>query len=139
MKYASERFTTIGSVSRDSSEFTAVSVMFSATSLSDRWEKMLAMDRPGEAASNIRPTASSGINPKQMARAKQTVGSSRIWQTRATTTLAGRTLTPKAVTAFREYEAWRPDHHFGSYTYSAADYDYTPERIDARLQVIQLH
>jgi len=46
--------------------------------------------------------------------------------------LAGRTLTPEAVTSFREYEARRPDHHFGSYTYSAADYDYTPERIDER-------
>lgn len=45
---------------------------------------------------------------------------------------AGRTVTPEAVTAFNEYEARRPDHHFGSYTYSAADYDYTPERIDAR-------
>jgi hypothetical protein len=46
--------------------------------------------------------------------------------------MAGRTLTPEAVTAFREYEERRPDHHFGSYTYSAADYDYTPERIDER-------
>lgn len=45
---------------------------------------------------------------------------------------AGRAMTSEAVAAFREYEVRRPDHHFGSYSYSAADYGYTAEQIDER-------
>ena len=45
---------------------------------------------------------------------------------------AGRTVTPQALAAFREYEARRPDHYFGHYTYAAEDYDYTAEKIDER-------
>lgn len=45
---------------------------------------------------------------------------------------AGRPLTPEALAAFRDYDASRPEHHWGTYTYSAADYGYTPEMIDQR-------
>ena len=45
---------------------------------------------------------------------------------------AGRTMTPEALAAFRNYDITRPDHHWGSYTYSADDYGYTPELIDRR-------
>ncbi|WP_293371873.1 sulfotransferase [Nevskia sp.] len=45
---------------------------------------------------------------------------------------AGRTLTPEAVAAFRDYDRTRPEHHWGTYSYSAASYGYTPELIDRR-------
>lgn len=45
---------------------------------------------------------------------------------------AGRAITPEALANFRNYDASRPEHHFGTYTYSAADYGYTPEMIDQR-------
>lgn len=45
---------------------------------------------------------------------------------------AGRELTPEALAAFRDYDKTRPEHHWGSYTYSADDYAYTPELIDSR-------
>ena len=45
---------------------------------------------------------------------------------------AGRELTPEALAAFRDYDRTRPEHHWGSYTYSAEDYGYTPELIDSR-------
>lgn len=51
--------------------------------------------------------------------------------------LAGRTLTTEAVAAFEAYEARRPDHHFGSYTYSAAEFGFTAERIEQRFSAYQ--
>lgn len=45
---------------------------------------------------------------------------------------AGREVTPQAIAAFRDYEARRPEHHFGKYEYSAAHYGYTAEMIDRR-------
>ena len=45
---------------------------------------------------------------------------------------AGRVLTPQALAAFKACEASRPEHHWGTYTYSAASYGYTPQRIDER-------
>lgn len=45
---------------------------------------------------------------------------------------AGRQVTPEALAAFRDYDATRPEHHWGTYTYSAEDYGYTPEQIDRR-------
>lgn len=45
---------------------------------------------------------------------------------------AGRVMTPAALAAFRDYDVTRPEHHWGSYTYSADDYGYTPELIDRR-------
>lgn len=45
---------------------------------------------------------------------------------------AGRALTPEAIQAFKDYEARRPEHHFGHYEYSAAHYGYTAEMIDQR-------
>ena len=45
---------------------------------------------------------------------------------------AGRALTPEAIAAFRDYDRTRPEHHWGTYSYSAASYGYTPELIDNR-------
>lgn len=45
---------------------------------------------------------------------------------------AGRVMTAEALAAFRNYDATRPEHHWGTYTYSADDYGYTPELIDRR-------
>lgn len=45
---------------------------------------------------------------------------------------AGRVLSAEAIAAFRDYEARRPEHHFGSYEYSAERYGYVPEQIDRR-------
>lgn len=45
---------------------------------------------------------------------------------------AGRVPTPDAIAAFREHETRRPEHHWGTYSYSAASYGYTPELIDQR-------
>ena len=45
---------------------------------------------------------------------------------------AGRTVTAEAVAAFREHDARRPEHHWGTYSYSAASYGYTPELIERR-------
>lgn len=45
---------------------------------------------------------------------------------------AGRVLTPEAVAAFKDYEARRPEHHFGTYEYSAEQYGYVPQQIDRR-------
>jgi hypothetical protein len=46
--------------------------------------------------------------------------------------LAGRQLTPQAIQAFRAYEARRPEHHFGSYEYTAEDHGLTLGQIDRR-------
>ncbi|MGQ0698882.1 MAG: sulfotransferase family protein [Panacagrimonas sp.] len=45
---------------------------------------------------------------------------------------AGRPVTAAAVAAFEDYDARRPEHHFGKYEYSAAHYGYTAEMIDRR-------
>lgn len=45
---------------------------------------------------------------------------------------AGRVLTPEAVAAFKEKEASQPEHHWGTYSYSAANYGYTTDIIDRR-------
>ncbi|MCB1666909.1 MAG: sulfotransferase [Porticoccaceae bacterium] len=45
---------------------------------------------------------------------------------------AGRELTPEAIAAFKDHEARRPEHHWGAYTYSAADYGYTQAMIEKR-------
>lgn len=44
----------------------------------------------------------------------------------------GRELTPEAITAFQQYEARRPNHHWGRYDYSANHYGYSAEMIDKR-------
>ncbi|MNP67803.1 hypothetical protein D3C76_1636720 [compost metagenome] len=49
----------------------------------------MAVVPPGEAASNISPTARADSRPKPLAIRKHTSGSSRIWQTRPTTTGLG--------------------------------------------------
>src|SRR5690606_16012406 len=49
----------------------AVRVMFSATSPLARWLNKLAVGPPGDAANNIRPTASSGESPNNLAMKKQ--------------------------------------------------------------------
>ena len=45
---------------------------------------------------------------------------------------AGRVLTPQALAAFKAYDSSRPEHHWGTYTYTASDYGYTAELIDQR-------
>ena len=45
---------------------------------------------------------------------------------------SGRELTPEAIAAFEAHEARRPAHHWGSYSYDAADYGYTPAMIEQR-------
>lgn len=45
---------------------------------------------------------------------------------------AGRRLTPEAVAAFRDYDARRPEHHWGKYDYSAAHYGLDLDEIDRR-------
>ena len=72
----------IGMVSTAITEFTAVRVMFSATSPWARWLYRLALVPPGEAASSISPTASAGARAKPLAMKKQATGRMRIWQTR---------------------------------------------------------
>ena len=75
--------TTIGSVTTASTELIAVSVMLSATCPPNRWLYRLAVVPPGEAASSIMPTASSGGRSNASTSPKQTAGSSSIWQTSA--------------------------------------------------------
>lgn len=45
---------------------------------------------------------------------------------------AGRTLTPEAIDAFQAYDARRPEHHWGTYQYTAEQYGLTLEEIDKR-------
>lgn len=45
---------------------------------------------------------------------------------------AGRKLTPEAITAFQAKDRGQPEHHWGKYTYSAADYGYTKELLNRR-------
>ncbi|MGQ0698697.1 MAG: sulfotransferase family protein [Panacagrimonas sp.] len=45
---------------------------------------------------------------------------------------AGRKLMPEAIAAFKAKEASQPEHHWGKYTYSAADYGYTTESLNRR-------
>jgi hypothetical protein len=45
---------------------------------------------------------------------------------------AGRELTADTAAILAEKERSQPAHHWGSYTYDAADYGYTPERINQR-------
>lgn len=45
---------------------------------------------------------------------------------------AGRSLTPEAVAAFKEYEQRRPDKHWGSYSYTAEQYGLSLAAIDQR-------
>jgi hypothetical protein len=66
-----------------------VSVMLRATSPCARWLKRLAVAPPGEAASSISPTASSGERPKLWAMAKHAAGRMPTWQTNATNTARG--------------------------------------------------
>ncbi len=74
-KYPAERFTTIGSVTTISTELIAVSVTFSATFPPNRWLNRLAVGPPGDAATTIRPTASSGGSRKAITSPKQAAGS----------------------------------------------------------------
>ncbi|MCK9504324.1 MAG: sulfotransferase [Porticoccaceae bacterium] len=45
---------------------------------------------------------------------------------------AGRELSEEVVEKFKVKERSQPEHHWGKYSYSAADYGYTPEKIDQR-------
>ncbi|MDN5939072.1 MAG: sulfotransferase [Salinisphaera sp.] len=45
---------------------------------------------------------------------------------------AGRELTPGTIAAFQAKERSQPDHHWGKYSYSAADYGYSRQIIDQR-------
>ncbi|MCB1668630.1 MAG: sulfotransferase [Pseudomonadales bacterium] len=49
----------------------------------------------------------------------------------------GRTLTQEAIDAITAHEQERPQHQFGSYTYSAADFGLTQEMIDKRFTTYQ--
>lgn len=89
MNQASDRFTSKGMVRIAISELTAVRVMFSATSPWAWWLNRLAVVPPGDAASNIRPTASADSRPKPLAIRKHSRGSSKIWHTRPITTGLG--------------------------------------------------
>ena len=70
-------------------ELTAVSVTLSATSPRNRWLNRFALVPPGDAASSIIPTASSGGRSKSLTSPKQTSGSSTSWQPSATATARG--------------------------------------------------
>jgi hypothetical protein len=49
----------------------------------------------------------------------------------------GRPLTEDAIQAMRTHEQERPQHQFGQYTYSAADYGLVPRMIDERFDAYQ--
>jgi hypothetical protein len=49
----------------------------------------------------------------------------------------GRTLSQETIAAMKAHEQERPQHQFGSYTYSAADYGLTEEMINARFASYQ--
>ena len=70
-------------------ELTAVSDTLRATSPRNRWLNRLALVPPGEAASSIMPTASSGGRSKTITRPKHTSGSRSSWQPRAMTMTLG--------------------------------------------------
>ncbi len=79
-KYAIAKLTISGNVSTDSTELIAVSVMFSAMSPRNRWLYRLAVVPPGEAASSIIPTASTGAAraaPRDRGRSRAAGGSGR--------------------------------------------------------------
>src|ERR1041384_2546113 len=97
------KFATSGRVTTASTEFTAVSVMLSATSPRNTWLNRFAVVPPGEAASSIMPTASSGGRSNRSTKPKQTTGSSTSWHTSAIRTAAGclRTRTKSATVSDR--------------------------------------
>ena len=70
----------IGSVTSESTLFTAVSVMLRATSPRARWLNRFAVAPPGEAASSMSPTASSGGSENPSAMNRHTNGRISIWQ-----------------------------------------------------------
>ncbi|MCK9284199.1 MAG: sulfotransferase [Rhodocyclaceae bacterium] len=47
---------------------------------------------------------------------------------------AGRTLTPEAIAAFKDYDARRPDKHWGQYEYTAEQYGLNDAIIDERFE-----
>ena len=63
-KWAMAQLAISGSVTMDSSVFTAVSEMFIATLPPNRCENRLAEMPPGDAASSISPMANTGGSPK---------------------------------------------------------------------------
>ena len=80
---------TIGRVTTEITEFTAVRVMLSATSPRNRWLNRLAVVPPGEAASSIMPMPSRAGRSARTTSPKQISGSSTSWQPRATATALG--------------------------------------------------
>ena len=78
-----------GSVTTAMTELTAVSVTLSATSPWNRWLNRFAVVPPGDAASSIRPTASSGGRSNSLTSPKQTSGIRISWQPSATATARG--------------------------------------------------
>ena len=71
-------------------ELIAVRLMFSATSPRNRWLYRLAVVPPGEAASSIIPTASTGGRLNSITSPKHTSGSRINWHANATATALGR-------------------------------------------------
>ena len=88
-KCAIARLVISGRVTIAITEFTAVRVTLSATSPRKRWLNRFAVVPPGEAASSIIPTASSGGRSNSLTSPKQTAGSSNSWQPSATATARG--------------------------------------------------
>ena len=78
-----------GSVTIAMTELTAVRVTLRATSPRNRWLNRFALVPPGDAASSISPTASSGGRSKSLTSPKQTTGSRTSWQASATATARG--------------------------------------------------
>ena len=78
-----------GIVNAASTELIAVSVTLSATSPRNRWLNRFAVVPPGDAASSMTPTASSGSRSKALTRPKATTGSTRTCSTSATATARG--------------------------------------------------
>ena len=80
---------TIGRVTTEITELTAVRVMLSATSPRNRWLNRLAVVPPGDAASSIIPIPSNAGRSASTTRPKQTRGRRTSWQASATATALG--------------------------------------------------
>ena len=81
---------TIGRVTIEMIELTAVRLMLRATSPWNRWLIRLAVVPPGDAASSIIPMPSTGGRSASTTSPKQTAGSSTSWQASATAITFGR-------------------------------------------------
>ncbi len=101
-KYPMARLVITGIVTAASTELIAVSVMLSATSPRKRWLNRLAVVPPGEAASSITPTASSGSRSKVTTRPKAMTGRTSTCSPSATITARGVRATRRKSPTSRE-------------------------------------